>query len=95
MTLFNIHYSLPCYVIYFSSHILPHLNMQVRCKEVRRADQMHLPLKNCNATDESTRDSAAGIHYSVEVKDAYLPPWIISCICNAMGSDGTSFEARY
>ncbi|XP_071908560.1 uncharacterized protein [Coffea arabica] len=68
---------------------------QVRCKEVRRADQMHLPLKNCNAIDESTRDSAAGIHYSVEVKDAYLPPWIISCICNAMGSDGTSFEASF
>lgn len=68
---------------------------QVRCKEVRRADQMHWPLKNCNATDESTRDSAAGIHYSVEVKGAYLPPWIISSICNAIGSDGTSFEASF
>lgn len=32
---------------------------------------------------------------SVEIKDSFIPPWIICSICAVMGSEGGSFEARY
>ncbi|KAL3535994.1 hypothetical protein ACH5RR_004455 [Cinchona calisaya] len=68
---------------------------QVRCKEVRRADQIHVPPKDSNGADEPTQGSSPGICYSVEVKDAYLPPWAVSSMCDALGSNGTSFEASF
>ncbi|KAL3532203.1 hypothetical protein ACH5RR_005724 [Cinchona calisaya] len=58
---------------------------QVRCKEVRRAGQMHLPLKDSNGAGEPTPCSSPGICYSVEIKDAYIPPWVVSSICNSLG----------
>ncbi|RVW82965.1 hypothetical protein CK203_042465 [Vitis vinifera] len=30
----------------------------------------------------------AGLSYNIEIKDAYIPPWIISSICATMGSEG-------
>lgn len=69
--------------------------MQVRCKEVRRADHMHFPSQESNIASEATRGSSPGICYSIEIKGAYLPPWAISSICDVLKSDGTSFEARY
>ncbi|GMP98465.1 hypothetical protein CsSME_00046341 [Camellia sinensis var. sinensis] len=64
---------------------------EVRCKEVRRADNISFPLKEFNMKDES---SSSGFCYSIEIKDAYLPPWVISSFCEAMCSEGMSFEAR-
>lgn len=69
--------------------------MQVRCKEVRRADHMHFPSQESNIASEVNRGSSPGICYSVEIKGAFLPPWAISSICDVLRSDGTSFEARY
>lgn len=69
--------------------------MQVRCKEVRRADHMHFPSQESNIASKATRGSSPGICYSIEIKGAYLPPWAISSICDVLKSDGTSFEARY
>lgn len=35
-------------------------------------------------------------YYSIELKDAYLPPWIISSVCDAIKLNGDdTFEARY
>ncbi|CAI9097535.1 OLC1v1033987C1 [Oldenlandia corymbosa var. corymbosa] len=68
---------------------------QVRCKEVRRADQLHLSSKDLNGEVELARGSSPGICYSVEIKDTYLPPWVVTSVCSAMASDGKSFEARY
>lgn len=81
--------------IYSRSLILGHLITQVRCKEVRRADHISSQLKGTSIGGEPNRDSSAGICYSVEIKDVYLPPWLISGVCNAMQSNGTDFEARY
>lgn len=69
--------------------------MQVRCKEVRRADHIHFPSKESNPASEPARGSSPGICYSIEIKGAFLPPWTISSICDAIRSEGASFEARY
>ena len=45
--------------------------------------------------DEANESVLAGLSYNIEIKDAYIPPWIISSICATMGSEGRSFEARY
>ncbi|XP_023752935.1 uncharacterized protein LOC111901316 isoform X1 [Lactuca sativa] len=55
---------------------------EVKCKEVRRMDHMCAP----------TSDS----YYSIELKDAYLPPWIISSVCDAIKLNGDdTFEASF
>ena len=45
--------------------------------------------------DEANESVSAGLSYSIEIKDAYIPPWIISSIWATMGSEGRSFEARH
>ncbi|XP_058105723.1 uncharacterized protein LOC131249153 [Magnolia sinica] len=61
---------------------------EVRCKEVKRANAVLHPLGASHM--EST-----GVCYSVEIKDAILPPWTICGVCAAMGSEGRSFEASF
>lgn len=56
---------------------------------------MPLPSKESSGSGESNLGHSPGICYSIEIKDRYLPPWIISNICYAVCSHGTSFEARY
>jgi len=68
--------------------------LQIRCKEIKRADA--LQLKGLIGKDGEPMDgSTCGICYSIEIKDAYLPPWIVCSLCTSMCSDGMSFEARY
>ncbi|KAK1288706.1 hypothetical protein QJS10_CPB19g01274 [Acorus calamus] len=70
---------------------------EVRCKEVKRADLV-LP-----ASSESSMDCGepfpespvSGICYSIEIKDNIIPPWTISGVCAAMGSEGRTFEANF
>ena len=45
--------------------------------------------------DEANESVSASLSYNIEIKDAYIPPWIISSICATMGSEGRSSEARY
>lgn len=68
---------------------------EVRCKEVRRADNVSVPHKGSRNTCEPNDDSASDYCYSIEIKDAYLPPWIICSVCDAIESDGSSFEASF
>lgn len=68
---------------------------EVRCKEVRKADNFPFPQKEFTSKDETYQASSAGFCYSIEIKDAYLPPWIICSLCEAMGSEGMSFEASF
>ncbi|XP_031129127.1 protein downstream neighbor of Son [Ipomoea triloba] len=68
---------------------------EVRCKEVRRIDHMPLPSKESSGSGESNMGHSQGICYSIEIKDRYLPPWIISNTCYAVCSRGTSFEASF
>ncbi|GER41831.1 protein downstream neighbor of Son [Striga asiatica] len=67
---------------------------EVRCKQVRRVDYLSFQLKDCNK-DSEPKSSSAGICYSVEIKDTYLPPWVISGICNAMKCNGGDFQASF
>ncbi|KAL5708949.1 hypothetical protein ACHQM5_019691 [Ranunculus cassubicifolius] len=59
---------------------------EVKCKEMRRT-----LLEN----SESSRDSFGSMCYSIEIKDTFLPPWIVSGICSAMGSENKTFEASF
>ncbi|KAK3024428.1 hypothetical protein RJ639_044602 [Escallonia herrerae] len=68
---------------------------EVRCKEVRRADRTLFPSKESDTIGEPKQGSSPGFCFSIEIKDAYLPPWIICNACDALSSDGSSFEARY
>lgn len=67
---------------------------QVKCKEIKRVDA--LQSKGLVSKDgESIDGPKSGVCYSIEVKDPYLPPWIISAICSAMSSEGKSYEAIF
>lgn len=68
---------------------------EVRCKEVRRADLMSVPSKDTIRAGEPSLRCSPGICYSIEIKDRYLPPWIISSICHTVCSHGTCFEASF
>lgn len=64
----------------------------MKCKEIKRVDA--LQSKGLVSKDgESIDGPKSGVCYSIEVKDPYLPPWIISAICSAMSSEGKSYEA--
>jgi protein downstream neighbor of Son len=39
--------------------------------------------------------TAGNVCYSMEVKDAVLPPWVVSGLCAAMSLDATSFDLTY
>lgn len=69
--------------------------MQVRCKQVRKVDHVSSQLKDYSMNSEAMRSSSSSICYSIEIKDAYIPPWIISGVCDAMCSKGGDFQARY
>lgn len=56
---------------------------------------MSSQLKDSIMDSEPKRSSSTGICYSIEIRDAYLPPWVICGICNAMRSNGGDFQARY
>ncbi|CBI34121.3 uncharacterized protein LOC100257121 [Vitis vinifera] len=68
---------------------------EVSCRELKRADHVAFPLKGSKMKDEAIESVSAGLSYSIEIKDAYIPPWIISSICATMGSEGRSFEASF
>ncbi|KAL2250863.1 UNVERIFIED_CONTAM: hypothetical protein Sindi_2208600 [Sesamum indicum] len=68
---------------------------EVRCKQVRRVDYISSQLQDSNMDSEPTRTSSAGMCYSVEIRDTYLPPWVICGICDAMRSNGGDFQASF
>ncbi|XP_057431794.1 uncharacterized protein LOC130724549 isoform X2 [Lotus japonicus] len=68
----------------------------IKCMETRRAEHF---AASCNKSiwkdGESAPRSPDGLCYSIEIKDALLPPWIICSICALMSSEGRSFEASF
>ena len=71
------------------------LSFQIKCMELKKADHISSSDKGSTAKEGEFMDVHSGFCSSVEIKDAYIPPWIISSICAVMGSEGKSFEARY
>ncbi|XP_071700163.1 uncharacterized protein [Rutidosis leptorrhynchoides] len=64
---------------------------EVKCKEVKKIDYM-----SNQTTTKPNHGSASTTHYTVEIKDAYLPPWITSSVCDALRSNGDkSFETSF
>ncbi|KAJ9554977.1 hypothetical protein OSB04_009591 [Centaurea solstitialis] len=61
---------------------------EVKCKEVRKVDHISVP-----TTSDPNQPSPS--YYTIEIKDAYLPPWIISSICDVIKSNGGGFEASF
>ncbi|XP_021844016.2 uncharacterized protein [Spinacia oleracea] len=90
-TLSNMDVPVICSSVPFLSAALS--SPQVRCKEIKRVDA--LQSKGLAAKDVEFLGSKSSVCYSIEVKDAYLPPWIICSLCAAMGSEGRSFEASF
>nr|XP_016473326.1 PREDICTED: uncharacterized protein LOC107795247 [Nicotiana tabacum] len=69
--------------------------LQVRCKEVRRIDQVAFQGMESNVPCEHNQQPSSGMCYSVEIKGRYLAPWVTSAICDAFSSNSTSFEASF
>ncbi|RVW83001.1 hypothetical protein CK203_042451 [Vitis vinifera] len=76
---------------FFSSGLL----LQVSCGELKRADHVAFPLKGSKMKDEANESVSAGLSYSIEIKDAYIPPWIISNMYGVVMSHSTSKDASY
>ncbi|XP_047977157.1 protein downstream neighbor of Son [Salvia hispanica] len=68
---------------------------EIRCKQVRRVEHMSSQLKDSNMYSEPMRSSSSGISYSIELKDAYIPPWVVSGVCDAICSNGGDFQASF
>ncbi|CAN4113912.1 unnamed protein product [Withania somnifera] len=68
---------------------------EVRCKEIRRIDQVAFQGMESNVGCEPSQQPSSGMCYSVEIKGRYLAPWITSAICDAFSSNSTSFEASF
>ncbi|XAR64824.1 hypothetical protein NMG60_11008681 [Bertholletia excelsa] len=68
---------------------------EVKCKAMKTADNICYPVKDVNAQDVPNQSSLAGFGYGIEIKDAYLPPWVVCSVCEALDSEGISFEASF
>ncbi|KAJ4705446.1 Protein downstream neighbor of Son [Melia azedarach] len=69
---------------------------EVSCREVKRSDHIAALPKGCFPKDgETTQGSSLGSCCSIEIKDKYLPPWIICNLCSLMSSEGIYFEASF
>ncbi|KAF7851982.1 hypothetical protein BT93_L1678 [Corymbia citriodora subsp. variegata] len=64
---------------------------EVRCMEMRPANHIADSIKEDGSLGG---DSTAGLRYTLEITDAYIPPWIICNICTLLGSQGR-FEASF
>lgn len=80
---------------YACNFLIGDLVFQVSCRELKRADHVAFPPKGSKTKDGKNESVPAGLSYIIEIKDAYIPPWVICSICATMGSEGRSFEARY
>jgi len=66
---------------------------EVKCREMRRADMGLLSSGGFDTEQGSAFASTTGnICYSMEIKDAVLPPWVVSGLCAAMSLDAASFD---
>ncbi|KAK8504450.1 hypothetical protein V6N12_030546 [Hibiscus sabdariffa] len=69
---------------------------EVKCMEIKRADHgASVPQGSILKEGHSIPISSSGLCHSIEIKDSYIPPWIISNICAQMASKGQSFEASF
>ncbi|KAJ6749898.1 hypothetical protein OIU85_000523 [Salix viminalis] len=69
---------------------------EIKCVEVKRAHHIAASPKESTVKDtESSQGSSTGLLSSIEIKDAYIPSWIVCRVCALMDSEGRSFEASF
>ncbi|KAJ4840091.1 hypothetical protein Tsubulata_009910 [Turnera subulata] len=69
---------------------------EIRCYEIKRADHAAASPKESTTGDgESVQNLSTGLCSSIEIKDAYIPSWIVSRVCSLMASEGRDFEASF
>ncbi|MQL81475.1 hypothetical protein Taro_013920 [Colocasia esculenta] len=69
---------------------------EVKCKEMKRADMLAVSSGSDTDDGKPAHNPTSGTTcYSIEIKDAILPPWIVSRLCVVMGSEGRSFESEF
>ncbi|XP_061374534.1 uncharacterized protein LOC133316767, partial [Gastrolobium bilobum] len=66
----------------------------IKFMEMRKAEHIAASYNGsiCK-TGESAQGSSDSLCCSIEIKDAFLPPWIICGVCTLLGSEGRNFEA--
>lgn len=75
-------------------YLRTNLVSQIRCVEMKRVDQIATSRGSTIKGVESVQGSSSGLCSSIEIKDAYIPPWVICRVCALMGSEERNFEAR-
>ncbi|KAF4402379.1 hypothetical protein G4B88_012164 [Cannabis sativa] len=68
---------------------------EIKCMELKGAEHISISDNSSNVKDESMEHLSSVFRSSVEIKDAYIPPWIISSICAVVGSGERSFDASF
>lgn len=69
------------------------IDFQVKCIQMKGTENVPAPSIGFPSKDEMVQDSS-GLCHIIEIKDAYLPPWIINRVCAIMGAEERSFEVR-
>ncbi|XP_071708205.1 uncharacterized protein [Rutidosis leptorrhynchoides] len=67
---------------------------EIKCKGVGRIENLPVPLNESSSTIEPNQGSNS-IYNSIEIKDAYLTPWVIRSLCDALESNGGDFESSF
>ncbi|MED6106202.1 hypothetical protein PIB30_002655 [Stylosanthes scabra] len=70
----------------------------IKCMEMRRAEQIAASYNGYDWKDgdgEPAQGSPDGLSCSIEIKDTFLPPWIICGVCALLSSEGGRFEASF
>jgi hypothetical protein len=78
----------------FNIHLL-----QVSCKQMKRAEAVcksstKAVVQTLDCTEKYSSVASTNVSYTVEIKEGFLPPWVISRICAAIGANEENFEAR-
>lgn len=73
---------------------------EVSCKQMKRAEAVCKPsiravVQNLDSTENYSCVESTNVSYTVEIKEGFLPPWVISRICTAMGTSEENFEASF
>lgn len=73
---------------------------EVSCKQMKRAEAVCKPsIKPVEQTLDSAEKcfsvGSTNVSYTVEIKEGFLPPWVISGICAAVGANQENFEASF
>ncbi|KAF2293727.1 hypothetical protein GH714_004353 [Hevea brasiliensis] len=71
--------------------------LEIKCVEMKRVDNIAVSFKEFVVNDigEPIKGSSSGLCFSIEIKDAYIPSWIICRVCALMGYEEKSFEASF